>query len=231
LQENAPNNNEETCEELGLFKIIQKKRGHRFTIDSVCLSDFVLPVKSTDKVIDIGTGSCVIPMLLLQKSRVRKIVGVEVQDSLIEIAKKNVEINNISDKVSLLRMDYKNLKTVFGKGSFDLVVCNPPYVRRGCGRMSDKKERAIARMELIGSLKELVDISSYLINENGRICYIYPVARFKEVLSVLEMNGLNVGRLRFIHSKRSKSSELFMVEASFKEKNFIVGEPLFLSQK
>jgi tRNA1Val (adenine37-N6)-methyltransferase len=180
-------------------------------------------------IIDIGTGSCVIPMLLLQKFRVRKIVGVEVQYSLIEIARKNIALNNISDKVFLLKMDYRNLKAVFKKGVFDLVISNPPYVKRGCGRVSNKKERAIARMELIGSLEDLVAISSYLINKNGRICYIYPVARLKEILSVLEMNGLNPGRLRFIYSKRAKSSELFMVEASFEEKDLVIEEPLFLS--
>ncbi len=220
----------ETVEKLGRYRIIQARRGYRFGADPIFLSDFALPISPGERCIDIGTGSCVIPLLLLQKAYIEnKVVGVEVQDSLYNLAVRNLALNRgAADKVELLHADYRELRYMFKEGSFDLILSNPPYVKKGCGRVSHIKERAIARTELSGSLTDLVAISRYLLSKNGRVCYIYPAPRLREVMSVLELNGLIPRRLRLIYPSKGKTAVLFMVEASFMEAGIVVEEPLLI---
>jgi len=205
---------DETLEEVGPFRIIQRKKGYRFGIDPFLLVDFAIPVGTDERVIDIGTGSGIIPLLLLQRSDVKNVVAVEVQDGLFGLARRNVELNGLEGRIELLKVDYRGLKAFFKEGSFDLVISNPPYVKKGHGRTSREREREIARVESLGSLEELVGISEYLVKEGGRVCYIYPVSRLKEVLSVLEAKGLNPRRLCPVHPSRTKGAIHFMVEAT-----------------
>lgn len=205
---------DETLEELGPFRIIQRKKGYRFGIDPFLLVDFALPVGTDERVIDIGTGSGVIPLLLVQRSDVKRVVAVEVQDGLFGLARRNVELNGLEGRIELLKVDYRGLKAFFKERCFDLVISNPPYVKKGCGRVSEERERAIARAESSASMEELVEISEYLVSEGGRVCYIYPISRLKEMLSVMKTKGLNPRRLRPVHPSRTKGAILFMVEAT-----------------
>src|SRR3990167_10099392 len=112
-QENMMRLLDETLDELGPYKIIQKKRGYRFSEDSIRLAEFVLRLKSTDSVIDLGTGSGVIPLILAQKSPVQNIVGIEIQEGLAEIAKRNVELNTLSSRIKIIKGDFRILGTDF----------------------------------------------------------------------------------------------------------------------
>ncbi|MFQ5587013.1 MAG: Eco57I restriction-modification methylase domain-containing protein, partial [Thermodesulfobacteriota bacterium] len=138
--------------------------------------------------------------------------------------------NNLTETVELVRADYRELKRLFMRGSFDLIISNPPYVKEGCGRVSTITERAIARMEQIGSLGELIEISAYLLSREGRVCYIYPVSRLKELLSAIHTEGLTAGRIRFIHPKEAGPAELFLVEANYSRQETVIESPIFLSQ-
>ncbi|NOS35986.1 MAG: methyltransferase, partial [Deltaproteobacteria bacterium] len=153
----------ETIENLGRFRLIQSRRGYRYSVDSLLLSRFVLPIRKGERVIDIGTGSGVIPLLLLQDEVGQRITGVEVQKRLFNLAERNLALNNLTGRMELIHADYRELRRLRKRGSFDLIVSNPPYVKKGCGRVSAIEDRAIARMEHLGSLSELVEISSYLL--------------------------------------------------------------------
>lgn len=204
---------DEAAEEIGPYVFIQKKAGHKLTQDPVLLTDFALPLAPEDKVIDLGTGSAIIPLILAWKTPVKSIAGVEVEKRATDVALRNIEINGLNKRISVLNTDFRDLKGLYPEGSFSVVISNPPYVKAGSGRVSPSPERAMARSEVHGELKDLVDISNYLIGVKGRVFYIYPVRRLFEMLSELKGVGLLPRRLKFIHTSPRKPAKLFLIEA------------------
>lgn len=200
-------NPDETLDDLDSFKIIQKKNGYRFTADSVFLADFVLPLKPSDSVVDLGTGSGVIPLLLAQKTEVKNIVGIEIQEGLAEIARRNVKSNRLCSRIRILKGDFRK-----ETGAFSLVLSNPPYTKTSSGRISPFSEKAKAKMEISCTLEELVKASRRLAAGKGRIVYIYPVSRLKEMLPVIEDNKLEVSRLEFVEPEPGCKVKRFLIE-------------------
>ncbi|MBI5682517.1 MAG: methyltransferase domain-containing protein [Deltaproteobacteria bacterium] len=204
----------ETIDNIGPFKIIQKKNGYRFSEDPILLAEFATPLSINDTVLDIGTGSGIIPLLLAYKTSVKKIVGVEIQDNLAKLAIRNISLNGLAKRVKILRCDFRELKRVFKGGSFSVVLSNPPYARAGSGRICPDPEKSIARHEMFGTLQELVQISRYLLKPKGMVFYIYPTARLQEVVSALTTEGLEVTRLKFAGT--GKAVKCFLIEAGKK---------------
>lgn len=219
-------NEDETVEKAGPFFFIQKKKGHKLTEDSVLLCEFLPPVSGCSKIIDLGTGSGIIPLLLASKTGAR-ITGVEIENAMAELAQRNVEANGLCAQVSIINMDIRELPGSFEEGSFDVVVANPPYVKAGAGRTSPVKERASARIERHGALKDFLKVSAYLIGAKGKACYVFPSARLFEMLKELRGSGLFPNRLRFIHTDPLKKARLFLVEAGRRE-GLKIEEPLFI---
>lgn len=209
-------NSDETLDQLASFKIIQKKKGYRFSEDSVLLADFVLPLKNTDSVIDLGTGSGVIPLILAQKSQIQNIVGIEIQEGLADIAKRNVEMNNLSARIKIIKGDFRNIIETksFNKGSFSLVISNPPYTKHKSGRISPSTEKRMANMEIGCSLNDLIKVSRDLVDRDGRICYVYPVSRLQEMLSAIKDNSLELMSLKFVYPKSDSKIKRFLIEAA-----------------
>jgi tRNA1Val (adenine37-N6)-methyltransferase len=206
---------EKTTEDyiLGL-KILQKRDGHRLSIDPILLTSFTLPyIKKNDNVIDIGTGFGIIPLLISKRKKGVKIVGVEIQKDLVLLAEENLRINKLKQNIKIIEGDYREFKERFKTEKFDIVLSNPPFREPSSGRISPKQERAIARHEFHGSMEELVKVSKYVVTPAGRICFVYPIRRFVELLSCLKDNGLTPRRVRFVHHKKDSEGELFMVEA------------------
>ena len=205
---------DEILESLGPFFFIQRKAGHRLTGDTLALAEFVIPILTdTDTIIDLGTGTGAIPLLLASKTKVKKITGIEIDTDTAGTAKKNVSVNGLEKRIEILNIDYRELKSIFPEGAFSIVVSNPPYTRAGTGRISPKKERAGARAELFGGLSDLVDISAYLAGKEGRIFYVFPKARLSEMREELVKAGLDARRLEFITAKPGREPDLFLIEA------------------
>jgi tRNA1Val (adenine37-N6)-methyltransferase len=199
---------------LGPYTYIEPESGHKVTDAPLLLADFILPLGEGETVIDIGTGAGVIPLILASKTPVKRIVGVEVQRALVETARKNVELNSLGGRVELIEGDYRDLPERFPESSFSLVLSNPPFVKRDGGRRSPDVSRDVARSEVFGTLGDLLQTSAYLAGSGGRVAYIFPVIRLKEMLSGLTGVGLTPTRLRFIHATPEKGADLFLVEAS-----------------
>ena len=117
------------------LKILQKKKGYRFCIDAVLLSKFV-KIRKNEKAIDLGTGCGILPLLLSQTTKAHSFVGVEIQKGLADCAKKNVVLNHLSDRISIVDGDFRELKNTFPPGSFDVVTSNPPYRKYRTGRVN-----------------------------------------------------------------------------------------------
>lgn len=219
------NSKDTATERIGPYSFIQGS-GQKVTNDPLLLADFVLPLGKGDQVIDLGTGAGIIPFLLASKSRAKRITGVEIDRGACSVFERNIADNGLDGMVGAVLSDYRDLKSIFNEGSFSLVVANPPYIKAGAGRVSPKTERAAARSEVKGSLKELIDISKYLAGEKGRIAYVFPVARLFEMLDEVRGTGLKVRRLRFIHTSRSRPAKLFLIEAG-QEGGLVIEEPVY----
>ncbi len=215
-------------DKIGPYDIFHHRRLFPLTKDPFLLCDFILPLKRHDKVIDIGTGTAVIPLYLASKSDVESITGVEVQPEVFGVAEKNVEANGLGARIRLLRADYRELTKLCPKGSFTVVASNPPYMRAGSGRPGPFRERAVARHELMGTLKDLVRVTAHLLAPAGRASFIYPKERLDEMMDELKRAGLSPVRLRFVHTKDGKGARFFLIEARYKCTALKVEEPLFM---
>lgn len=202
---------DETVERLGPFYFIQKKKGHRLTSDSVLLSEFIPDITDHSRIIDIGAGTGAIPLLIAGRSQAA-ITAVDVEPGACDTANRNFEANNLTGRCKIINSDYRSLPDIYPAGAFDIVVSNPPYTKKGTGRPSPCKERQMARSEVLGGLSDLVAVSRYLAGDNGRIFYVFPVARLFEMIREVKKARLAVVRLRFVHFDCTKAARLFLIE-------------------
>jgi len=208
----------------GKIKIIQKREGYRFNIDSLLLVDF-LNIKSSGKIIDIGTGSGIIPILISLKYKNLKLYALEVQEDLFDIAKRNFQINNVHVQIALGNV--KDVKKIYNHQYFDYVVINPPYFKEGNYKNIQEK---IARSEALAKLEDFIYGSWYLLKNKGKLHLINITERFSETVSLLKKYNLQPKRYRFIHPSINEKATHFLVEASknAKEGGEIVEAPLII---
>ena len=199
----------------GSLRVLQQKRGYRFSVDAVLLSQFS-KIRKNEKVMDLGTGCGILPLLLSQTTKAHSFVGVEIQRELAELAKKNVQLNHLQDRVSILQKDFRDLKDTYPPGSFDVVLSNPPYRKYRAGRVNPAMEKAIARHEIKGTLEDLISIASYLLPAKGRCYVIFPALRAVDLLVVLRRQRLEPKRLQFVHPRFEENAK-FILSESIKE--------------
>jgi tRNA1(Val) A37 N6-methylase TrmN6 len=166
-------------------------------------------------VIDLGTGCGILPLLLSQNAKVNSFVGVEIQRSLAECAEKNMVLNHLEDRVSILKQDFRELRTIFQQGSFDVVLSNPPYREYQTGRINPSMDKAIARHEIKGKLEDLISIASYLLPPKGRCYLIFPALRTVDLFVALRKGNLEPKRIQFVHPRMGEEAKFILVE-SFK---------------
>ena len=196
----------------GTLQILQKRRGYRFSVDAVLLSQFI-KIRKNEKAIDLGTGCGILPLLLSHTTRARSFVGVEIQKELATLARKNVTLNHLEKQVSILLQDFRELKETFPPGTFDVVFSNPPYRRYLAGRINPSMEKAVARHEIKGTLEDLVTIASYLLRAKGRCYLIYPASGAVDLLVILRSGNLEPKRLQFVHSRRGEAARFVLTES------------------
>ncbi len=196
---------ESTLDSIKDIKLFQSKKGYRFSVDALLLEDFI-SAKRFFHGVELGTGSGIISILLAKRYKHIKIYAVEIQKSLAESAKKNVHLNNLKDKIDVLREDIRKLKKQFSPNTFDLVFSNPPFRKTKSGLLNVDKERAVARHEIKISLPEIITTASYLLKNTGRFYVIYNPFRLIELIALLQKARLEPKRMRFVHSRRTGST-------------------------
>lgn len=163
------------------LKLIQNPEWFCFGTDAVLLSDFAR-IRKKEKVVDLGTGTGVIPILLYGKYLPRKIIGVEIQDEVAEMAGRSVELNNLTQVIEIYNGDIKDCYKYIGTNEFDVVVSNPPYQKVNGGLISPQDKKAISRHEILISLDELIYTSGKLLKDGGRLYMIHRPERLKDII-------------------------------------------------
>ncbi len=197
------------CKDL---KIIQDEKSYRFAIDAVLLANFVKAGKK-DRVIDLGTGSGVIPLLVSAKTEAKQIVGLEILEDVAERAKRSVEMNDLQQRIKIVCGDLKDAAEIFGRESFSVVVTNPPYMTINEGKISPDTKIAIARHEVAATLEDIIKSASSLLTFGGRFYMVYRTFRMAEAFWVLKKHGIEPKILRIIQPREKEEANLFMLMA------------------
>ncbi len=209
----------------GRLKLIQSKTGYRFSVDAILLSQFVT-IKRGDRVVDLGTGCGIIPLVLLLTRPVGYTIGLEIQKDLADQAARNTVLNGYESKMGVILGDIKH--PPFAPSSADVVTCNPPYRPKNSGRINPDLQRAIARHEMLASLDDILNAASRTLRPKGRLAMIYSAVRLVEVL--VRMRGFNLEpkRIRIVYPGMESEAKLALVEASLGgRKGLKVLPPLF----
>jgi tRNA1Val (adenine37-N6)-methyltransferase len=224
------NNPDETIDPLGLLnlRMIQPKKGYRFSMDPFLLCGFS-GFGAERAIYDLGCGNGVIPLLAADHSAAVQIVGVERQPQMVERARRNVVLNNMADRVTILQGDLRSIEQLCSAQSADLVLANPPFRVPEKGRISSNHERAAARHELAGGLETFLRAAYYLLKEGGRCCLVFLPERLAELLALMQQLHLEPKRLRLVHHTLGEAARLVLVEG-FKEgkPGMIVEAPLLV---
>ena len=195
----------------GRLRLIQPRCGYRFSIDAVLLAQFVT-TRAGDKVVDLGTGCGIIPLLLLLTRPVSHVVGLEIQPDLAGQAFRNAWLNGVAGKMSVVIADAGNAP--LPPLSTDLVVCNPPYRQIATGRVNPNPQKAIARHEILLALDDILKTSKRILKIGGRLALIYPSVRIVDMMARMRYHGVEPKRIRFIHSDGKSESKLVLVEGT-----------------
>lgn len=188
-----------------------KKDGYRFSLDSVLLAGFV-GTKAGERVFDLGTGSGVIPLLLHRREPDLKITGLELQGVLADQAKRSIAVNGLTEKITIVRGDLRDLREEW-LGNWDVLVANPPFFMANTGRVNPSDEKAIARHELNGTLEDFVKAAGKLLKRKGRFVLVHKGERLSDLLILFQRYGFSLSRLAFIYSDRSSPGKLMLAEA------------------
>src|SRR3989338_8286436 len=194
---------------------------YKHSIDLILLADFVTAQKG-DRVIDLGTGSGVIALTLAKRFKDIEIVGLELQESFVKIAREKTspfsppsqggEGGERGGYIEIIKGDIRDVKSIFDAESFDIVVGNPPYRKADDGRINPDREKAIARHEIKITLSEFLKAGRYLVKNLGSVNIIYHPYRLTELLSTMTENKITPKRIQFVHPKIDSKAEMVMVE-------------------
>ncbi len=195
----------------GRLQVKQNRSGYRFSIDAVLLACHIR-LRPGDKVLDLGTGCGIIPLILAYRHKKIKIYGVEIQKELADIASGNVKENCMEDRITILCLDMKDLKQNMISGPADLIVCNPPYRKTKSGRMNPDEQRAIARHEIKVKLNDVIETARRMLRTSGRFVMIYSAERFVDIISQMRSAGIEPKFFRMINSKRDAEAKLILLE-------------------
>jgi tRNA1Val (adenine37-N6)-methyltransferase len=193
------------------LRIIQPRHGYRFSVDPLLLADFVR-MSGGERVIDLGTGCGIIPLLLARRDPTVTATGAEFQPEMAGIAARNVDLNGLTDRIQVVPEDILELRRRYPVSSFDVVTSNPPYRRPGTGKVSPRAGRDGARHETTATLADFLAAAKYLVHESGRICFIYHTCRLAELITEAARQKLAVLRLRMVHGNSTAPARMFLVE-------------------
>lgn len=194
------------------YKIIQNPEKFCFGMDAVLLSSFAA-VKEGENVLDMGTGTGIIPILLEAKTEGKHFTGLEIQSESAEMAGRSVALNNLTEKIDIVEGDIKEATKIFGKNIFNVVTVNPPYMNDLHGIKNPDMPKAIARHEVLCTLEDVVREASGVLKQNGRLYMVHRPHRLVEIIQAMKNYKLEPKRIRFVHPYEDKEANMVLIEA------------------
>lgn len=214
--------------QLNGLKIIQKKDAFRFGIDAVLLSYFA-NVKKKQNVVDLCTGTGIVPILLYGKYSPIKIVGIEIQEEMSEMAYRSVKFNSLEDKVEIINRDLKDIEYLKSLGRFDVLTVNPPYKLNSSGILNPSDKVAIARHEIMCTLEDVIIAARTLLKDNGRMFMVHRPERLADIFTIMRKYKIEPKRVQMVHPNTKKPANIVLVEGQRDGGSFLKWEkPLFV---
>ena len=221
---------DESIDDLQLngLKLIQKKKAFRFGVDAVLLSYFA-NIKKHHEVIDLCTGTGIVPFLLLGKYNPKNIVGVEIQEDMAEMANRSVILNNVEDKIKIYNKDLKDKKFIKEIGRFDALTVNPPYKLANSGIVNPSDKLAIARHEVMCTLDDVLSASRDLLKDSGRLYMVHRPERLADIIMAMKKYKIEPKRIRMVHPNTKKAPNIVLIEGQRDGGSFLKWEePLYV---
>lgn len=195
----------------GRLRVAQSRLGYRFSIDAVILAHFVR-LRGAERVLDLGTGCGIIPLMLAFRHPRVRVWGVEIQAELAALAAANVAANRLDDRIVIIADDMRNLTATVTGGVMDVVVCNPPFRRPGTGRLNPSGQRAVARHEIDIGLPDILKVARRMVKTGGRLVVIQAAERLGELVWHLRSLGIEPKRLRTVHADGRREAKRVLLE-------------------
>jgi len=203
--------------ELNGLKLIQETEHFCFGTDSVALANFVVDnsfIKEETKIIDFGTGNGIIPVLLAGKTISKNIIGIEIQKEVAELAKENIEFNNLQSRIEIINADLVG-DAVSGVPfkNIDIITCNPPYKPQNSGLKTSNPFQNIARNEITITISQIIEKTHSLLKEKGKLFMVLKPERLAEIITLMSKNNLEPKCLQMVHSSFEKPPCLTLLES------------------
>jgi len=237
------------------LKIIQKEDGFCFGIDAVLLSDFAKEIRNNSKVLDLGTGTGILSILLATKTNLKKIYGIEIQEEVAEMAQRSIKLNHLEDKFKILNTDIKKIiennqnkiknnyqknneindienkkKDIYlERNSFDYVITNPPYKKLNTGRINENEKKLISRHELKADLNDFIKTANYLLKDKGTLFMVHRPERLVDILEKMRDQKIEPKQIRFVYPKINTEPNLILIKGIKNAKSFLkIDKPLYV---
>lgn len=213
------------------YRIIQDPGRFCFGMDAVLLSGFA-KAKPGDKVLDLGTGTGIIPILMEAKTKAAYLAGLEIQEDSADMARRSVRLNHLEEKIEIITGDIKEAVSLFGAASFDVVTCNPPYMTEKHGLANPSEPKAIARHELLCTLEDVICQAAKLLRPGGNFFLVHRPFRLVDILILLREHHLEPKRMKMVYPFVDRAPNMVLIQANRGGKaRMTVEKPLIVYQK
>ena len=236
------------------LKIIQNEDGFCFGIDSVLLSDFAKDIRNNSVGVDLGTGTGIISILLSAKTQLAKIIGVEIQKDVANMATRSVELNNLQNKIEILNINIKDIKqnkynkeknilqvnnekinkmklieNKFPREKFDFIVTNPPYKKTDTGKINKNEYKYISKHEITARLEDFLEISKYLLKDKGTFYMVHRPDRLADIIELMRKYKIEPKKIRLVYSSIEKEPSLVLIKGIKNANSFLkIDRPLII---
>lgn len=203
----------ETLDDLQLddLFVIQKRSGFRFGVDAVLLANFA-NIKRNDNILDLCSGTGIVPFIIAGKRKFNKIVGIEIQEDMVDMAKRTAVYNELDEKIKFIAGDLKDIELLKALGNFDVVTVNPPYKLKNSGITNKNREDSIARHEILCDIEDVIKSANILLKDRGRFYMIHRPERIVDILTTMRKYKIEPKRIKMIQPNEKKPPNLLLIE-------------------
>ena len=203
------------------LKVIQNKNGFCFGMDAVLLSDFAKNIKRNATVLDLGTGTGIIPILLCGKTELKKVIGVEIQEEVAKMAKKSILLNGLEGRFEILNCNIKELNKIYKKQTFDVIVTNPPYKKQNSGIVNENVKKVISRHEITANLEDFIKIAKELLKDKGELYMVHRPERLVDIFELMRKYRIEPKVLKMVCPNKNKEPNLVLIKGVKNAKPFL----------